>query len=184
MDHADPFTELNARWHAGTLLPQAFAQEVAMALAGVMRCPRAGIWVFVEAEDEAVLRCLAMVDVPQGRFDSPTDMTSTEAAIYFRQLMREGHVIADDAMHHPATAPFYEDYLRPNDVQSILDVAIGVNDELLGVLTCEHVGSRYAWTRRHLQKLRIIGSRLALTLREVSVAAGIPYAPPTRPGEL
>ncbi|MCA9398664.1 MAG: PAS domain S-box protein, partial [Candidatus Omnitrophica bacterium] len=48
---------------------------------------------------------------------------------------------ADDALSDPRTEEFAEDYLKPYGIVSMLDAAVRVSGEIVGVVCCEHVGS-------------------------------------------
>lgn len=156
-----------------------YLEQVAKLLTRWVGCSRAGLWTFVDTAQGPALHCVAMVDagLPQ-RTGLPTDILSADHPAYFSMLLEEGCVVADDARSHPACVGFLDEYLRPQNVFSLLDVCHSVNGELFGVVTCEQVDAPVTWSARQLQTVRQLVSRAGLTLREASLAMGVAYRRP------
>ncbi len=132
-------------------------------LSSELGCTRAGLWIFIGSGGQRVLRNLAMYDSAKDRMVSASDIEGPGVAAYFDALLRDGAVVAPDALDHPATAGFRADLLRL-DIRSLLDVCFSVNGNLFGAFSCEQVGSRIDWTRHQVQRLRQIGAAASLTL--------------------
>ncbi|HJV59512.1 MAG TPA: GAF domain-containing protein [Albitalea sp.] len=127
-------------------------------------CSRAAVRMLIDTPRGPALRAIAMHDAAQGTSVSVPDMSSDEPQAYFMALLRDGCVVAVDALHHPATAPFVAEYLRPQDVRSLLDVGFSVNGALYGSFSCEQLAGMQSWTPYQLIQLRQIASRVSLTL--------------------
>jgi GAF domain-containing protein len=136
-----------------------FARRVAQDLG----CTRAGVRLRVETADGPVLRCAGMVGASGESIGVP-DIPAAGAPDYFAALLRDGCVVAPDALRDPLTAPFVPPYLEPLDVQSTLDVAFSINGVLYGTFSCEQVGDTMAWSPFQLNLLRQFASRVSLTL--------------------
>jgi len=149
-----------------------FLEQFTRALAGLIGCTRAGVWVFMDTAEGRALRCLAMYDARFDRMFGATDMLNAAVGPYFDSLLSEGCVIAPEARTHPSTAIFADEYLLPLDIHSLLDVCFSVNGVLFGTFSCEQAGAPMAWTQRQVQQLRQIGSRASLTLLHAATAHG------------
>lgn len=156
--------EICGRLDRGEIDRVRFLEDFVRALADLIGCTRAGVWVFLDTADGRALRCLAMYDRRLDRIVGAADMLNAAGGPYFDTLLSDGCVIAPDARTHPATTVFLQEYLAPLDIHSVLDVCFSVNGVLFGTFSCEQTGTPMAWTHRQVQLLRQIGSRGSLTL--------------------
>jgi len=141
-----------------------FLERAVRLVAREIGCSRAGLWLFHGESSDLCMRCLAMYD---GQLDRTTQLPDENGPLvseYFRVLEGTGYVMAADARTHFATASFYEKWLKPNGVQSLLAAAFSVNGRLYGAFTCAQVDGTMEWTRSQLATLRLIGSRMSLAL--------------------
>jgi PAS domain S-box-containing protein len=65
---------------------------------------------------------------------------------FFKALEQGEPIVADDAIKHPFTHEFADDYLLMNGISALIDSPIHVNGDLQGVLCIERVGAHSAWT--------------------------------------
>jgi len=149
----------------------AFFALFARALAELIGCSRAGVWMFVDEGGGRLLRCIAMYDATLDLMVQAEDIASAGNAPYLDTLLRDDCVVATDARGNPATVCFLHDYLEPLNIHSLLDVCFSVNGVPFGVFSCEQVGAPVAWSLRQLQLLRQIGSRASLTLMRAAMAS-------------
>lgn len=147
-------------------------------------CSRAAVRMLVQTAGGAALHCIAMHDAADGAPLVIPDMCSADPTPYFEPLLRDGCVVASDALHDPVTAPFLDSYLTPLNVHSLLDVGFSVNGSLYGSFSCEQVGSPQEWTPHQLTLLRNIAARVSLTLMhaitaEIDTTPGALWEPST-----
>lgn len=154
----------------GELTPPQFLEAFSRALARLIGCSRAGVWVFMRTAEGRALRCLAMYDRGADRVVPVTDMVGEAVDPYFDRLLTDGIVNAPDARRHPATAVFLDDYLLPLDIHSVLDICFSVNGVLFGVFSCEQTGAPTTWSQRQVQLLRQVSARASLTLLHAATA--------------
>lgn len=64
---------------------------------------------------------------------------------YFHALHATGIIDAVDCLTDKRTVEFLNDYFIPNNVQSLLDIAIKSNGEICGIFCCEEVGKQKEW---------------------------------------
>jgi PAS domain S-box-containing protein len=88
---------------------------------------------------------------------------SHDFPIYFQALNKGKVIIANDVFSNEDTAEFIENYLRPNDIRSMLDVPIRINGEVSGVLCCEQVGAPKEWNNDDIAFARSIADVISLT---------------------
>lgn len=171
--------EICGRLDRGEIDRDQFFELLTRSVADLIGCTRCGVWIFIDTAEGRALRCMAMYDRRVDRIVGANDMLNAASGPYFDALVTEGCVNASDARHHPATAGFVDDYLRPLDLHSVLDVCFSVNGVPFGTFSCEQAGAPLVWTQRQLQVLRQVGSRASLALLHAATAN-----PETQPASL
>jgi GAF domain-containing protein len=141
-----------------------FLEQCARLVADHVGCSRTGIWIFQGEKPALRMHCLAMFDGVNGQMAQVPDEEGLSVSDYFLALEQTGHVMATDARVHFATAGFFEQWLEPNGVKSLLAAAFSVNGRLYGAFTCAQVGEQMEWNRAQLAMLRQIGARISLAL--------------------
>jgi GAF domain-containing protein len=71
--------------------------------------------------------------------------------IYFNLIETEKIIITKDAFNEPKTAELYELYLKPNNIQALMDVPVRIEGEMIGVVCFENIGSQRDWTVQELR---------------------------------
>ncbi len=112
--------------------------------ARTLQVERVSMWAFDETRD--AIRCLGMTRLSSGAYDSGTVLRRQHTPAYFAALERERVIAASDARHDPRTSEFVATYLEPHDIGAMLDVPLRHDQEAVGVLCAEHVGTPREWT--------------------------------------
>ncbi len=172
MSHNPKLQSLCGEFDRGEMARDEFLRRCTQHVAREIDCARAGIWIFVDTAEGRVLRCLSMYVAARERWVPVSDESGPSVHTYFDALTRAGHVMADDARCHPATAGFFEEKLRATDVRSLLAASFAVNGELFGAFTCTQVGRPTSWTHRQLATLKEIGARSSLALSGSTASTG------------
>ena len=141
-----------------------FLERCAKLVAAAISCSRAGVWLFQGEKPALRMHCLVMYDAVGRRMTNVPDEEGPPVSDYFLALEQTGYVIAADVRLHFATAGFFEQWLKVNDVRSLLAEAFSINGQLFGAFTCAQVGVPAEWSRSQLSTLRSIGSRASLAL--------------------
>lgn len=144
-----------------------FLEECTRLIASAIGCDRVGIWLFDDVADGRVLRCLSLYDGIKDRTTLVPDETSVQVGAYFEALEQVGHVLANDARTHPATAGFFIDKISANGVRSLMAASFSVNGCLFGAFTCTQTRVT-AWSPAQLAQLRRMGARISLALTNAS----------------
>jgi GAF domain-containing protein len=164
MTDADALQTISSRLERGEISSAQFLEQLARFMTDHIECSRAGVWFFVDAPASRVLRCAAMHDAARDCMVGTRDIPNADVGPFFEALCRDGCIVAADARVHPALTDLLADYLVPLDIHSQLDICFSVNGVLLGIFSCEQVGTPKVWSQRHLQALRQIGSHASLSL--------------------
>ena len=153
-----------------------FVEACSRLISASIGCSRAGIWLVDEVGDVSLLRCLGIYDASKDRMALAPSESSGRVGPYLQALRTTGHVLADDARFHPATAGLLADKHGENGVHSLMASAFSINGELFGAFTCTQIGAPRHWTSAQLAMLKRIGSRVSLALAGAS-ATSLPTMP-------
>ncbi len=144
-----------------------FMEECTRLIAAEIGCSRVGIWLFEDVTDGRALRCLSFYDGAKDRMTRVPDETSGQVGAYFEALEQVGHVLANDARNHPATAGFFSDRVGVNSVRSLMAASFSVNGCLFGAFTCTQTKVT-EWSPAQLADLKRMGARVSLALANAS----------------
>ncbi|MFP4474931.1 MAG: PAS domain S-box protein [Desulfatibacillaceae bacterium] len=111
--------------------------------AAAMDVRRVGIWLF--SNDGKRLVCTNLYDRETGTHTDGMSLPVREYPSYFKAVSAGRALDARDALRDPRTAELVESYLKPLGVTSMLDAAIRVSGDIMGVICAEHVGPARDW---------------------------------------
>ncbi len=128
-------------------------------LATALRVARVSVWLY--NADRTEIACVGLVD--HGSYtDRRIVLTANDYPRYFTAIRESRLVNAGDARHDPRTAEFTTDYLTPLGITSMLDVALLVAGEPIGVLCAEHVGPARGWSEAEADLMTSAAALLAI----------------------
>ncbi len=130
-------------------------REVAVAL----DVARVSVWVY--EKDRTAIRCRGVHD-PLAPASAPRVLRGATHPRYFAALREQRLIAASDAQDDPRTSEFRDDYLVPLRITAMLDVALLVGGEAMGVLCAEHRGGPRAWVEAELALMRSAASILSI----------------------
>jgi PAS domain S-box-containing protein len=105
---------------------------------------RTSIWLYDQRRE--LIRCLDLYDSRTGEHSDGQEILIREHPAYFLALEERRLVVAHDAMTDPQTADFGKSYLSVFGITSMLDSAVRLRGQLVGVICLEHVGPMRRWT--------------------------------------
>lgn len=123
--------------------PQETIRRVDETAAETLRVNRVSVWVL--ESDPQRIRCLDLYERGERRHSEGTTLLESDYPTYFRALATERTIAAHDAVRDPRTSCFADSYLRPLEIESMLDVPIWVDGQMCGVVCHEHVGAPRVW---------------------------------------
>lgn len=105
---------------------------------------RVSIWTFEKAPERLVRRFLFKAT---GETDSDYfELKEDDYPKYFETIRKQHFIKATNASTHPETREFRYTYLEPLDIHSMLDCAILLDGEVIGVICCEELHQQRVWT--------------------------------------
>jgi len=128
---------------------------------------RAGIWMLVD--DNRILRCADLYESSKGLHSAGATLHVDDFPDYFAALARRKTVAAEVAKTDPYTSSLAGAYLVPLGITSMLDAAIFVSGEIVGVICHEHVGTEREWTTEARDFASSMADLLALKIRAAEV---------------
>lgn len=105
---------------------------------------RTSIWLYDQRRE--LIRCLDLYDSRTREHSDGQEILIRDHPAYFLALEERRLVVAHDALTDPQTADFGKSYLSVFGITSMLDSAVRLRGQLVGVICLEHVGPMRRWT--------------------------------------
>ena len=135
-------------------------QSIVRDCAQQLQVARVSIWHL----DHDTLLCEQLYRRYENDFDSGLILNQGEYPYYFKALMENGLINADDAHRDSRTAEFSESYLTPLGIMSMLDAPIFVKGALYGVVCIEATGQVREWDLAELSYAAAIADKVSLII--------------------
>lgn len=121
---------------------------------------RGSIWKYTEKG----IVCQDLFETNSMNHSSGLELLSKDYPHYFEGLNNGLTIIAIDAKTHPNTYEFTDSYLNPLSISSMLDVPIRSEGKIWGVICCEQVGEKMAWSSEDVSFARSIADIISITI--------------------
>ena len=118
--------------------------RITEAAAAVLRVARVSVWMADRGVSKIV--CQDLFERASSRHSAGLELHAGDFGPYFMALREQRTIAAHDAHTDPRTSCFSPTYLTPLGINSMLDVPIWVNQEMIGVICHEHIGPARTWT--------------------------------------
>ncbi len=105
---------------------------------------RSSIW-FYTNEAKAISCSIQYDKLVPDTFESGMVLHEEDFPVYMGKIKTEESIIAVDANTHADTFEFCESYLKPNHIQSMLDIPLMLNAQAIGVVCFEHRHTFKQW---------------------------------------
>jgi hypothetical protein len=145
---------------------QATVRRIDEAASSTLGVQRVSVW-YLDAQNTKIT-CADLFDRSTGQHQSGTELFAKDFAPYFRALVSERTIAANDAHRDPRTSCFSAVYLGPLGINSMLDVPIWVNKKMVGVVCHEHVGPQRVWNSDEEAFAYLMANFVALALERSS----------------
>ncbi len=127
-----------------------------------MHTTRVNAWIF--DTERTQIQCIGNFDARENKLVPQNALPRIAMPIYFNLFESEKIIISRDALNETKTAELYEFYLKPHDIQSLMDIPVRIEGEMIGVICFENVGSPREWTLQD-QKFGLVAAQmLSLTI--------------------
>lgn len=138
-------------------------EKITSAISRFLNVSRASVWTY-QPESHAIF-CEKLFQQNTRQFDSGTQLLGRDFPGYFRAVLAEENIVAENAHVHAATREFSEVYLKPLDIHSMLDVPLFNQGKVLGVICCEHQHETKHWTDEDADFLRSCAELITLVFK-------------------
>ncbi|MBL7856791.1 MAG: GAF domain-containing protein [Cyclobacteriaceae bacterium] len=130
---------------------------------------RCSIW-FYEATENKII-CEKLYQRSTNAHESGTVLFGKDFPGYFRAVLKEEDIVAQNAHEHPATKEFSDVYLKPLNIESMLDVPIFNEGKLIGVICCEHQHEQKNWSDDHAEFLKSCAELITVAYKSMTMNA-------------
>jgi hypothetical protein len=142
----------------------ATARRMTEAAAFALPVERVSVWFLDETRSK--IGCLDLFESAKAAHSAGIELFAKDFAPYFEALGHERTIAAEDANTDPRTRCFSVSYLKPLGIGALLDVPILAKNRMVGVICCEHVGGKRAWSRDEETFAYLLSSLMAMTLEQ------------------
>ncbi len=111
--------------------------------AKALHVERVSIWLF--NEDQSILSCADLYLSKSRQHQSGNILKAEDYPGYFSAIKNGEAFIIDDVRNDIRSHEFVEHYFKPLDIYSMLDLPIGHNDQIIGVICHEKTGQKKTW---------------------------------------
>lgn len=144
----------------------ATVRRITEAAAVTLGVERVSVWFLDEARSKIVLQDL--FERAKSVHSAGSVLLAKDYAPYFEALGQERTIAAEDAVSDARTRCFAASYLVPLGIGAMLDIPIWAKERMVGVICCEHLGGKRAWTRDEEAFAYLLSSLVAMTLERVA----------------
>ena len=135
-------------------------QELTEITAQTLAVARVSVWIFDPARTK--ITCLDLYEATKNQHSQGIELFVSQFPSYFAAIESEAILVASDAQTDPQTCEFTDIYLKPLNIQSMLDSGFHLQGEVGGVICCENVGSQRDWTHADQTFIRSVANLVAL----------------------
>ncbi|WP_022729992.1 GAF domain-containing sensor histidine kinase [Fodinicurvata sediminis] len=136
------------------------ADEVCALLTDILMVKRASVWMFGDAQMEAV--CVR--DLREAHGSSGISLSFKELEGYLSAVTQRRGIIAPDVQQDPALLAQLTDYIQRYDIGALIDSPIRVAGEVVGVVSAEHVGAQRNWADEETAFVASLADTISLAL--------------------
>lgn len=136
---------------------------IARVAADTLEMSRVNVWKF--SDDYATLTCQVDYDSATQTYGGEKEFHINQFPRYFNLLLHDRMVISDDVQHDERVAEFRDIYLVPEQVISMMDIAISNGDQLWGIVCIESRNTYHKWTLEDQSFARSITDFISLAFK-------------------
>jgi hypothetical protein len=160
--HVDTFLELMTQRSLFLGDAQTTFRRITESAALALDVARVSVWLVDPGVTKIV--CADLFERAKSSHTAGLELFAKDFAPYFTALKEQRTIAAHDAHTDPRTSCFSLGYLTPLGINSMLDVPIWVNQDMVGVVCHEHVGPKRIWNRDEEQFAYLMANFAALAM--------------------
>ncbi len=136
--------------------------EILESSSRAMNTTRVNAWMF--DHDKTQIQCIGNFDARENKLVPQTALPRLAMPLYFSLFEKEKIIITRNAYTETKTAELYEYYLKPHDIQALMDIPVRIEGQMIGIICFENVGAPRDWTLQE-QKFGLVAAQmLSLTI--------------------
>ncbi|MBK6986659.1 MAG: GAF domain-containing protein [Bacteroidetes bacterium] len=135
--------------------------EILESSSRAMQTTRVNAWLF--DTEKTQIQCIGNFDARENKLVPQTALPRIAMPLYFSLFETEKIIITRNTLTETKTAELYEFYLKPHDIQSLMDVPVRIEGEMVGVICFENVGCPREWTLQEQKYGLVAAQMLSLT---------------------
>lgn len=112
--------------------------QMAKHIVACLHIERLSVWLF-NNEHTAIIS-MGEYDLRSHTFKKESVLHEKDFPTYFKALQKNKILLAPNIYTDPVTSEFTEDYSKPNDIISLMDIPLRIGGELVGVMCFEKTG--------------------------------------------
>jgi len=136
--------------------------EILESSSRAMQVTRVNAWIF--DNERTQIQCIGNFDARENKLVPQTALPRIAMPLYFSLFETEKIIITRNTLTETKTAELYEFYLKPHDIQSLMDVPVRIEGEMIGVICFENVGAPREWTLQEQKYGLVAAQMLSLTI--------------------
>ncbi len=136
--------------------------EILESSSRAVQVTRVNAWVFDEAKTE--IQCIGNYDARENKLVHQESLPRIAMPKYFKLFETEKIIITTDTSKENKTDEMDETYLKPKDIQSLMDIPVRIEGDMIGVICFENVGSPREWTLMEQKYGLVAAQMLSLTI--------------------
>jgi PAS domain S-box-containing protein len=168
---SEALTALTEHQASGTHPFNVRLQWILETIARTLTVDRASVWIF--EDDRNGIVCDDLFELRSNRHSRGLRLDRDTHPGYFNALEHERLIAAGDAQQDPRTREFTSTYLQPLQIGAMLDVPLRRDNQTIGVLCAEHVGSARHWTIDERQFTLSVANLVATALADEARRAAL-----------
>lgn len=93
----------------------------------------------------SALTCIGDFDHNRKTFSKGGILLQEKYPNYFKHIHSAEKIVTDDALTAPINTELIDDYIKPNNISSMMDIPIRIEGEMIGLVCFEHTGEKRLW---------------------------------------
>lgn len=108
------------------------------------------------------IKCLQFYDLKSNEFANGGELLKKDFPKYFNSIENKTPLVATDVSTNPLTKELYANYLKKNDIYSMIDTPVFINGELIGILCIEVTDAIKQWDNEDINFARAIADSITI----------------------
>ncbi|MEL1241059.1 PAS domain S-box protein [Flavobacterium flavipallidum] len=119
---------------------------------------RVSYWEYYNDE----IKCIQFYDLKTNKFTNGCEIKREHYPKYFESIEKKTPIVASDVKNNPITAELYNDYLKKQNICSMIDTPVFINGKLIGILCIEVTNTIKHWDNEDINFARAIADSITI----------------------